>query len=195
MLKPLSILTLSFLGSVISSSSLAQVEEISSKIEPVQKTTAVPGTLGAQEHTANSSNFEAGDATKKPGISSEEYDRLQFANSKQYKFHMDNEYPEYLKLTTTRSMRLKVLPNGQIKYTLTAGTLEENVKHLLSHTDRGISYFPEQFPASIRMYNSFDIKGENVLMLIDQMIRPWESSHQLWVKTHINNVVEFRIKN
>ncbi len=162
-------------------------------IEPKEKTSAIPGTLGASQTKTATSNFEAGDNTLKQAVSTQAYDRLSFSQGKVYQTHKDVPDPAYLKLAITRSNRLTVTPDKRIKFKIKPGKLEDNINELLSHTVDGTAYFPQNFPASIRMYNDFSITGDSVLAIIDTMIEPWADSRQLWAETHINNVIEFKI--
>ena len=187
-------LAVSALACMISYPVFAADEALPVKVsEPKTKTSEVPGTLGAKNQSIKT-NYEPGQNSLQPRPSTGIYDRLQFAEANKYTLERNRLLPDYAKVKVTRSNRLMVMPNGQVKFTTSAGTLQSNIQTLLMHTNGGTSYFPADFPASIRLFNEYTMTGDNVIHLIDQMVEPWSQSHRLTYKTYINNVIQFNIK-
>jgi len=102
-----------------------------------------------------------------------------------------DEVPQYLKLKVTMSKRLVVLPDGKIRFLASSVSLKDNIVTLLSHTETGIPYFQKDFPENMRLFNEFYLYGDNVLDIVDQLIEPFTSKHNVHAFPHLNNVIEF----
>lgn len=106
----------------------------------------------------------------------------------------DTDY-EYLELRLTRTERLKVLPDGRIVFTVLPEPLESNARALLGHTKGANLYVDKNFPKALRMYNRFQLTGNNVLDILDQMIAPFYDRENVVGDYHPNEIVTLKIGN
>jgi hypothetical protein len=120
------------------------------------------------------------------------FDALKVKDTPKYDHLRDvtKRIPEYLNLKVTYSDRVQVLPDGKVRFSVTASSLRDNVETLLSHT-HAVPFFPKDFPENMRLFNEFYLYGDNVLDILDQLISPFAEQQNVHAYPHINNVVEF----
>ncbi|ARP06557.1 hypothetical protein K08M3_50470 [Vibrio alginolyticus] len=102
---------------------------------------------------------------------------------------------EYLELNITKSQRLKVLDDGTILFTVYPKTLEQNARDLLAHTKGANLWVPKNFPKALRMFNSFQLQGDDVLDILDQMIAPFYDKRNVVGDYYPNKVVTLQVGN
>lgn len=126
----------------------------------------------------------------RPELGSSTIERMQFTEQQEYAFKTDEKIYPYLEVKLTRTDRLRVLADGRIRFLVKRGSLQANLESLMGHT-LAKTYFPPNFPSSMRMFNDFDLTGNNILEIADQMLEPWGLTDNVFGRAHINDVVEF----
>lgn len=101
----------------------------------------------------------------------------------------------YLELNITKSQRLKVRDDGTIVFIVMPDTLEQNARDLLAHTKDANLYTAKNFPEALRLYNSFPLEGDDVLVILDQMIAPFYDTENVIGDYYPNNIVELKVGN
>lgn len=104
-----------------------------------------------------------------------------------------DHFYDYLNLKTTRSARLHVKPDGTIVFIVRPETLEQNVRTLLGHTKGAVLWVEPHFPKALRMFNTFEVQGNDVLEVLDQLIAPFYATRNVIGEYHPNNVVRLTI--
>ncbi|KFE28719.1 hypothetical protein FXE84_01925 [Vibrio cholerae] len=120
------------------------------------------------------------------------YDTLKNPTENDYRTlqNWDANIPAYLALKTTQSKRLIVLPDGKIRFLVSAESFSSNIQSLMSHT-HGKAYFPNKFPQGMRLFNDFFLYGDSVLDIIDQLAEPFSAKYNVKADVWLNNVISF----
>lgn len=118
-------------------------------------------------------------------------DRLNFSAGLEYQYKQDAELHSYLRWKKTRTTRLHVMPNGKARFRVMKGPLKDNLEALIKDHTFGDTYFPKNFPSSMRLYNDFFLEGENVLDIVNQLLDPFRITNNAHAVTHPNQIVAF----
>lgn len=170
---------------------LANTNTTESKSPLVTTVTAKPQQTGIV--VSADSTPSAGAAIKKVEPKTPPLNTLEFNGPKSIITHNEEVLPSFLKLTTTKSQRLEVRPDGVIRFLVKKGSLVGNAEALLKHCEHVTLYYEDSFPAALRMPNDFYLEGYDVLEILDQLIDPFVLSENVIAFTNINNIVRLSI--
>lgn len=142
-----------------------------------------------------SGNVETLDGGVEAVLKKDPYDSLSYEMpTSALQLKKDVDY-SYLELNITKSDRLKVRDDGTIVFIVMPDTLEQNARDLLAHTKDASLYTAKNFPEALRLYNSFTLEGDDVLVILDQMIAPFYDTENVIGDYYPNNIVELKVGN
>ncbi|WP_298775085.1 hypothetical protein [uncultured Shewanella sp.] len=84
--------------------------------------------------------------------------------------------------------RLKIHPQtGQIQFLVKKGPLKNNVDNLFSFTSATVHYI--DVTDRHRLPNSFWIKSETILGILDELLKPYQKPQQLFGQIWLNDII------
>lgn len=156
-------------------------------------TTASSALVTVVDQTGEASSTTSTTQTVPSYQEKKQYDSLSYTMPKSALNLKRDFHYDYLNLRITKSKRLRVKPDGTIVFVVYPETLEQNTRSLLGHTKGAVLYVDEGFPKALRMFNTFELEGQGVLEILDQMIAPFYSARNVVGRYTPNKVVRLII--